>query len=162
MNITLIGMPGSGKSYVGKELADRLGYRLLEMDRVMEATYQKSLPEILEEIGESAFLEEQTNDVLWETSNCSNTVISPGGSIIYSPVAMEHLKMVSKVVYLQVSLATIEKRISNIPRAIIGLKEKSLHQLYEERTELYEHWSDTTVNGDQEAEMVINEILAKD
>ena len=88
MNITLIGMPGSGKSYIGDMLAISLGYSLIELDRVTEEHHHKPLQEVLDTIGEVAFLTEQASDAIDETTGRDNLVISPGGSLMYSPEAM--------------------------------------------------------------------------
>lgn len=155
MNITLIGMPGSGKSFVGKKIAEHLGFKLIELDTLMEERFNLSLPKILENIGEAKFLEEQDKDAILYTQHKDNFVVSPGGSIVYSEKAMQHLKKISKIIYLKTSFETIEKRVAETPRGIIGLKDKTLQKIYAERVVLYEKWADVTLNSEQD----VGEIL---
>jgi shikimate kinase len=158
MNITLIGMPGSGKSYIGEKLAQSPGYTLLELDRVTEQRHQKPLQAVLDQIGEVAFLTEQAHDAIVETTGRVNLVISSGGSIIYSPEAMQHLKAVSKIIYLKTSIETITQRIKEIPRGIVGLHHKTFEELYIERTALYEQYADYIIDADQLSEVIIADI----
>ncbi len=64
MNITLIGMPGSGKSYIGRKLAERLGYACIDLDTVMEKKYSLPLQQILDTQGEEQFLLQQAKDAI--------------------------------------------------------------------------------------------------
>lgn len=164
MNITLIGMPGSGKSYIGEKLAAALGHTLLELDRVTESRHQKPLQQVLDVIGEIAFLEEQAHDAITQTTDKDNLIISPGGSIIYSTEAMRHLKTVSKVIYLKTSIEIIKERIKEVPRGIVGLNNKTFEELYVERTKLYEHWADYILDAEQDSTQIvtiINNVLLK-
>lgn len=157
-NITLIGMPGSGKSYIGRKLSESLGYKLIELDELMEEQFKLPLQQILEKVGEDAFLELQAKDVFLYTNNLNGLVVSPGGSIVYSDGAMKHLKKVSKIIYLKISLETIRERITEIPRGIVGLKEKTLEKLYEERTTLYEKWADIQLDAERNADDIVKDI----
>lgn len=161
MNITLIGMPGSGKTYVGKILAQNLKFGFLDTDNEMEKEYGLNLPEILQRIGERQFLEKEKNILISDTSGTDRLVVSPGGSIVYSATAMEHLKKISTIIYLKTSLLIIENRIGTVPRGIIGVKTKTIAQIFSERSPLYEKWADITVDGNQTAETVTREILSK-
>ncbi len=160
MNITLIGMPGSGKSYVGKILADYLGYTLIELDSILEKEYNLPLQKILDNLGEESFLEKQARDVISNTDVKDKLVVSPGGSIIYTDHAMEHLKKISKIIYLKTNIETLKKRITATPRGIVGLEDKTFEQLYSERVPLYEKWASITVDADQDSRKVVEDILA--
>ena len=154
-------MPGSGKSYIGKKLAKDLGYKLIELDKIMEENFKLPLQQILDKIGERAFLEEQEKDAILCTSYTdteNSLVVSPGGSIVYSEKAMRHLKKVSKIIYLKISLDVVKKRIAETPRGIVGIKEKTLEQLYKERTLLYEKWADVILDAEREASEIIEDI----
>ena len=131
-NITLIGMPASGKSTVGVLLAKRLGYRFLDSDLLIQEQEGRLLKQIIEDEGLSGFLaiEEQVNrDICAE-----RTVIAPGGSVIYGPSAMEHLKEISTVVYLKLGYGDLERRLGNLKDRGVALKDgMTLRELYEER-----------------------------
>lgn len=159
MNITLIGMPGSGKSFVGGKLAERLGYELIELDSLLEEEAGTPLPSIVEEWGRERFLAKQSDDAISYTKGRNDIVVSPGGSIIYSENAMKHLSDISKIIYLESPLHVIERRINEVPRGIIGMDEKSLAQIYAERVPMYEKWSDHTVDAARDADTVVDDIL---
>ena len=144
-NITLIGMPASGKSTVGVLLAKRLGYRFLDSDLLIQEQEGRLLKQIIEDEGLSGFLaiEEQVNrDICAE-----RTVIAPGGSVIYGPSAMEHLKEISTVVYLKLGYGDLERRLGNLKDRGVALKDgMTLRELYEERIPLYEKYADVTID----------------
>ena len=143
-NIVLIGMPGVGKSTVGVILAKVLGYKFLDADLVIQEQEGKLLREIIEEVGTDGFIEveNRVNAGLL----CSKTIIATGGSVIYGKEAMEHLKEIGTVVYLEVSFSTLEKRLSDIKGRGVVLKEgQTLYDLYKERTPLYEKYADVRV-----------------
>ncbi len=144
-NITLIGMPASGKSTVGVLLAKRLGYRFLDSDLLIQEQEGRLLKQIIEDEGLSGFLaiEEQVNrDICAE-----RTVIAPGGSVIYGPSAMEHLKEISTVVYLKLGYGDLERRLGNLKDRGVALKDgMTLRELYEERVPLYEKYADVTID----------------
>ena len=77
----------------------------------------------------------------------TDTVIAPGGSVIYCDEAMEHLKSIGKVIYLKLSLESLSKRLGNLKGRGVLLKDgQSLKDLYEERVPLYEKYADITID----------------
>ena len=119
-NITLIGMPASGKSTIGVLLAKRLGYSFVDVDIVIQEETGKLLKEIIEEQGTEGFLkvEEEINSQL----DVARSVIAPGGSVIYGPAAMEHLKKISTVVYLKLDYSELEQRLGDLKDRGVALK----------------------------------------
>lgn len=146
MNITLIGMSGVGKTRIGSLLSAKLSYRFIDIDRIIEENSGKKLQELIDGLGNEEFLEMEENAIL-NITDTSNTVISPGGSAIYSEKAMNFLKSISTVVFLDASLTEIKRRTSDFfDRGIVGLKEKGLKRLFEERIPLYRKYADITIN----------------
>ncbi len=144
-NITLIGMPASGKSTVGVLLAKRLGYSFVDVDIVIQEQEGRLLKEIIAEEGQEGFLHVE-NRVNAELS-VHNSVIAPGGSVIYGKEAMEHLKKISTVVYLKLSYEAVEERLGNLTDRGVVLKDgMTLKDLYEERIPYYEQYADITVD----------------
>jgi len=135
--ITLIGMPSSGKSTIGKLLAERLKWSFIDLDNLIEKEERTSVNEILEQKGEKELLRLENGYTLRQ--DLSDVVFSPGGSIIYADEAMRKIRKDTITVYLEISLEEIKKRINKHRRkqAIIGLKEKGIAGLYEERTRIY-------------------------
>lgn len=147
MNIILIGMPGAGKSTVGVILAKALGMDFLDSDLAICRETGKTLQEILDQDGLDAFLK------LEEAVVCGlaprHTVIATGGSVPMSQKAMEHLKAQGTVVYLQVELPELSRRLSNITtRGIAFGPGENLETLYEKRVPVYRRWADKTVSAD--------------
>ena len=161
MNITLIGMAGSGKSFVGEKLAKHLGYEFISPDRLLEKEHGVLLQQVLEKLGSECFLDAEAEVVISHTKDKDELLISPGGSMIYRTHAMEHLSAVSEIVYLEVPFETIEQRVGKIPRGIVGLDKMTFRELYESRLPHYEKWGKIRGRGDQPPEKVIEDIISK-
>jgi len=145
MNITLIGMSGVGKSFIGKKLASKLKFNFLDLDKVIEKKFNKTLQQIIDEIGEEKFLEVEEKAIL-SLGKIDNCIICPGGSCVYSKKGMNFLKSISKIVFLNDSLENIKKKAGDISkRGIIGLKNKTFDELFKERFILHKKYSDLKI-----------------
>lgn len=157
MNVTLIGMPGCGKSTIGVLLAKSLGYRFLDTDLLIQEKENRLLSVILEEDGLERFIQIENN--INASVQANRTVIAPGGSVVYGTEAMEHLKKISKTVYLKLSYETVAERLGDLKARGVAMKEHcTLEQLYEERCPLYEKYADIVIEADG---LEIGEILAQ-
>lgn len=144
-NITLIGMPASGKSTVGVLLAKRLGYSFVDTDIVIQEKEGRLLKDIIEQDGLSGFLEVENR--INSELDVVHSVIAPGGSVIYGKEAMEHLKEISTVVYLKLSYHEVKSRLGDLKDRGVALKDgMSLKDLYDERVPYYERYADITVD----------------
>lgn len=144
-NITLIGMPASGKSTVGVLLAKRLGYAFLDTDLLIQQQENRLLKEIIEEEGLNGFLE--IEDRVNAGIQADKTVIAPGGSVIYGAKAMEHLKKISVIVYLKLSYEEVETRLGDLKDRGVALKDgMTLMDLYLERIPYYEKYAHITID----------------
>ena len=144
-NITLIGMPSSGKSTLGVLLAKRLGYSFVDVDIVIQEKEGRLLKEIIAEQGMDGFMEVE-NRINAEL-DVTHSVIAPGGSVIFGKEAMEHYKEISQIVYLKLGLEEVERRIGNVVDRGVVLKEgQTLKDLYEERIPYYEKYADITID----------------
>lgn len=144
-NITLIGMPASGKSTVGVLLAKRLGYSFVDVDILIQEREGRLLKEIIEESGLNGFLdvENRTNAAL----DVHKSVIAPGGSVIYGREAMEHLKEIGIIVYLKLSFEEVSSRLGDLQDRGVALKDgMTLLDLYQERVPYYEQYADITID----------------
>lgn len=145
MNITLIGMPGSGKSTVGQALAKRLGLQFVDVDQVIIRKTGQTLAEILDDVGDAGFrqVEERINAEL----DVQDSVIAPGGSVIYGPRAMAHLRDISTVVYLQVEHDELLRRLGDLhARGVSILPGQTFRDLYNERCPYYERYAHLIVD----------------
>lgn len=148
MNVTLIGMPGAGKSTVGAALARALGYCFLDTDHSIEQVHgNKPLQEIVTSLG-NAFRDIEELIVLKTTNTTplENTIIATGGSVVYGKRAMEHLRRISFVCFLDVPETMLLKRIGGTPRGISsgGL---SFSELFQERRVLYKRYAHAHLDG---------------
>lgn len=144
-NIVLIGMPGSGKSTVGVVLAKKMGYHFVDSDLVIQDRYGKLLHELISEHGVEGFwkIENDVNASL----NLSKTVIATGGSAIYGEGAMEHLRQIANVVYLQLPYEEVEERLGDLNARGVTLQPgQTLKSLYEERVPLYEKYAHMVID----------------
>ena len=143
-NITLIGMPAAGKSTVGVLLAKRLGYNFVDVDIVIQQKTKKLLKQIIAEDGMDGFMavENRINAEL----DVDQSVIAPGGSVIYGKEAMEHLKEISTIVYLKLTYEEVESRLGNlVDRGVVLKNGMTLRDLYNERVPYYEKYADITI-----------------
>jgi shikimate kinase len=148
MNVSLIGMTSVGKSRVGLLLSKRLDYRFIDVDRIIEKQNNQKLQDLIDCLGDSKFLELEEKTILG-IHEVSNSVISLGGSSIYSQKAMGFLKGISRVVFLDASLEEIKRRpVDFSGRGIVGLKEKGLEGLFLERQPLYRRYADIAIAVD--------------
>jgi len=161
-NILLIGMPGSGKSFYGKLLAKKLGFKFIDCDEYIERKEKMTVQKIIDAKGDEQFLkiEEKRN---LELVFLKKHVLAPGGSIVYLEKLMDAFKKSAVIVFLDMSLKIIEKRLANkTTRGIIGLKAKSIKELYKERVPLYKKYADIIVNCSKKSESeIIKEIIKK-
>ena len=144
-NITLIGMPGSGKSTVGVVLAKRLGRRFVDSDLVIQERHGKLLHELITEHGVEGFwqIESDVNASL----DLDNSIIATGGSACYEPEGMQHLQDISTVVYLKLPYEEVEQRLGDLNARGVTLQPgQTLKDLYEERTPLYEKYADIIID----------------
>ena len=133
------------KSTIGVVLAKVLGYDFVDSDLLIQKEEGMLLWQIIEAVGSEGFnaVEERVNSRI--EAECS--VISTGGSVIYGPKAMEHLREISTVVYLKVNCSTLKRRLGDLTKRGVVLKPgQTLNDLYEERTPLYEKYAHVTVN----------------
>ena len=160
--ISLIGMPGSGKSTVGVLIAKRLGLDFIDTDLLIQSRENATLPEIIART-DHQYLRDLEERVLLEMPIHAASVISTGGSVVYSPLVMERLAAQTTVVYLQAQFDTVEYRISLAPdRGIASPGNHTLADVYAERVPLYEQYADITIDVDEDApESIAGHIIAK-
>lgn len=144
-NIILIGMPGAGKSTVGVVLAKKLGYAFVDSDLVIQEKYGRLLHELIKENGVQGFwkIENDVNASL----DTHRSIIATGGSAVYGAEAMEHLRAIGTVVYLQLPYEEVADRLGDLnARGVTLLPGQTLMDLYEERTPLYEKYAHVVIS----------------
>lgn len=150
MVFTFIGMPGSGKSCMGRALASKIKIRALDTDTMIERKYGKKLQQLIDLYGNDGFSKIEEEMLLSIYDNpAKNLLLSTGGSAVYYEKAMEHLRSLGKVIYLKCSYETIEKRLGDFSaRGVILKPGYTLRDLYNERCVLYEKYADYVIDCD--------------
>jgi len=144
-NLTLIGMPGAGKSTTGIILAKNLGLGFFDTDILIQINQQKRLQDILDSKGYLDLRKIEEQEIL--KINIENNVISTGGSAIYSQQAMTHLQSISKIIFLKAGFEVLEKRINNFAtRGIAKAENQTFKELFKERQILYKKYADITID----------------
>ena len=156
-NISLIGMAAAGKSHISYLLSKKTFWHLKEMDDIIQEKYSTSLSELIKKHGNDGF--KQIEEDMTLSISGENNIISTGGSIVYSKKAMQHLKNISLVIYLDTPLESILERIPDpVERGIVLNNNETLEELYRNRKELYEKYSDVKISCSNEKE-ICNQIL---
>jgi shikimate kinase len=144
-NITLIGMPGSGKSTTGVILAKLLSFKFLDTDILIQLNTQRSLQDIVDKEGHIFLRRVEEEEILKIRSE--KTVISTGGSAVYSKKAMAHLSSFSEICFLKADFNVIKKRIRNFDqRGIAKARAQSFYDLFMERQPLYEEYTNMEID----------------
>lgn len=158
-NITLIGMPGAGKSTVGIILAKNCALGFIDTDVLIQINRQKTLQEILDESGYMALRNAEEEEIL--KLNIENHVIATGGSAVYSAKGMKHLLSMSTIVFLEISIEQVRNRVLNIDsRGIARAQDQSLEELYEERQSLYRRYARLTVDANEASQEMLAVTIA--
>ncbi len=142
-NIVLIGMPSSGKSTVGKALAEELNMNFVDTDSLIVEKTGKPITEIFQNSGEAEFrrLEAET---LKEISALQNTVIATGGGAVLKQKNVEYLKQNGRIYFLD---RPLEKLLATADRPLSNDREK-LKKRYEERYGIYSSIADVKIDCD--------------
>ncbi len=161
-NIILIGMPGAGKSTVGVILAKRIGFHFIDTDLIIQAREKCRLQQIIDIQGLEKF--RQIEEQMLLNLHPEHSVIATGGSVIYCEKGLEALGKTGILIYIQVSLTALQKRIADMgQRGLVMAKEQTFKHLYQERTPLYEKFANLTIpcgeiNAEQVAARIEKEI----
>ncbi len=154
-NIYLIGLPGSGKTTVGRSLARFLGLDFIDTDQMIEERTGVSISHIFEIEGEAGFRKRETR-LFEEVSNGARTVISTGGGIILSDANRKLMRQRGQVIYLKASMDILWSRLKNCqnrpllqtpdPQARIAGLMKEREPLYDAQADLIVEVTSETAN----------------
>ncbi|QZY53638.1 shikimate kinase [Crassaminicella profunda] len=156
-NIVLIGMPGCGKTTIGKLLAERLHKKFCDIDEYIEENTKKSIPEIFKD-GESVFRRIERNAVE-EISKKFAMIIATGGGVVKSFSNIQNLKKNGMILFINRPIEEIVADIDISNRPLMKDGKEKLYNLYEERVDLYKKYCDYEVMNDDTLEKVTDKIV---
>lgn len=157
--ITLIGMPGAGKSTVGVLLSRRLAFDFVDSDLLIQVREGRSLQSVLDQRGYLGL--RSIEEAVLLALDPHERVIATGGSAVYSAAAMRHLAAGSRIAWLDVPLAELRRRIRDFDtRGIARRPDQDLEGLFAEREALYARFAQIRIRcGQASQEDVLEEIL---
>jgi len=158
MNIVLIGMPGCGKSFIGRKIAEKNGMKMYDMDSEIEKRESRTISEIFATDGEAYFRNKET-ELMAELSKMDNIIISTGGGIVKNKTNIDIAKKSGKVVFINRSVEDIANDVEIAHRPLLANGPESLYKLYEERISLYTDYADIEVKNDTDADMVAKSVI---
>ena len=139
-------MPGSGKSTVGRMLAQRLRCGFIDTDQLIESSRYRSLQDIVDSDGYET-LRKIEEEILLDIDTRDH-VIATGGSAVYSEKAMAHLRAIGRIIFLYANLASLQQRIHNLgQRGLARRPGQTLAELFAEREALYRNSADLTIES---------------
>ncbi len=164
-SIALIGFMGTGKTAVGKAVAEKLNREFVELDALIEQQAGKSIPELFQQDGEVAFRELEIK-VTKEVSGNKNLVIACGGGIVLNKINIDRLKKESVIVYLTASPRVILKRIldEGEERPLLNVPDQTLRikELLKLRQPFYQRAADIKINTSRtDVDSVAEQIIEK-
>ena len=160
MKIFLVGPMGSGKSKIGKLLSSQLNLNLIDIDREIEAKFEKTIVDIFATEGEQSFRKKEI-DFLTEVNEIEDAVISTGGGIIEASANREILNKEEYVVFLNASVESqFQATKDKTKRPLLNNENprQVLKSLYEHRLELYKSVSNLELSPD----LLSNEDIVKE
>jgi shikimate kinase len=161
MNIYLIGYRCSGKTTIGRSLANQLQWSFIDADEILVEQYQESISEMVTREGWTAFRQKE-KEIIRRLSRCHQHVIATGGGVILDQDNIRVMKSSGTVVWLQASVASIEKRMAydvktgnQRPALTSGELRQEIEKTLQDRLPLYQSAMDLSVRTD---ELAIDEI----
>lgn len=146
-NIVLIGMPGAGKTTIGRKLSKALGRPVLDADdKVVEQT-GRTIKDLFQE-GEDVFRQAETEAVK-TLAAMDGIIISCGGGVAKRPENIGYLQQNGKIFFLNRDLAAIAGSVDKVTRPLLNSAEDRLTELYKERMPLYLKYADYTIPVDE-------------
>jgi shikimate kinase len=144
--VYLVGMPGSGKSTVGPELAARLGVPFVELDAEVQRAAGRTVAEIFQQDGEARFRELEAA-ALSEAATRDPSVVSCGGGVVLEPANRVTLRATGEVVFLSVPLEVLAARVEPAAERPLIRAAGDLERLFSEREPLYREFAAHVVDG---------------
>ncbi len=157
-NLVLIGMPGCGKSSVGRLLSRRLELPLVDTDHLVEMEALRSIPQLFAQEGEEAFREREHAAVL-RAASLRGVVIATGGGVVLREDNMTALARTGLIFFRDRALSAILGE-DHRGRPLVGSGKERLFDLYTQRIDLYRKYAQYTIPHTETAAQAADAIAA--
>lgn len=156
-NIVLIGMPGSGKTTIGKILAEKLKMSFIDLDQYIEEFSGETIAEIFKK-GEDCFRDIETSAInsLYDKEDA---IISTGGGVIKRKENISSLQRKGIIIFIDRPIEEIAKDVDIGSRPLLAGGVERIYELYKERYDLYKEYCDIIVDNTGDIEAVANHII---
>ena len=158
MIVYLVGMPGSGKSTVGEELAGRLGVPFVDLDVEIERRGGRSVSEIFHEDGEAAFRALEAKELVRAATE-DTSVVACGGGVVLEPANRITLRNTGTCVFLDVPIDVLRERVRPSEDRPLIRQAGDLDQLLATRESLYREFAAHVVDGSGDPGSVADAIV---
>lgn len=158
MNVILVGMPGCGKTAVGKRLAKQMALDFFDADEELERYYHRKIPDIFEQDGEAGFRRMETATLLrlFQHDGC---VIATGGGAVTREENMQAAGKHGVIVFINRPVEHILSDIVTAHRPLLAGGAEKLHRLYEERFALYRSYADLEIENTADLNTAVQTIM---
>ena len=160
-HVALIGFMGAGKTTLGAAVAERLGRRLVDLDRELERSLRQTIPKLFEERGEVEFRALEAEVTIGALENERPAVLSLGGGAVETPRIRQALREHTLTVYVEVDLDTAWARTREGDRPL-ARDEDAFRSLYDRRLPLYRECADVTASDPEEVVLAAAGIVAEE
>lgn len=158
-NIVLIGMPGCGKTTIGKILSSRLEYNFVDLDEYIEQISGKTIDQLFNK-GEGYFRALE-REAVGKLSNGENLVIATGGGVVKNYLNIRDLKEKGVIVFIDRPVENIAQDVEVAGRPLLKEGVHKLYELFNERYELYKEYCDYHIVNDKDIEKAIKIIIER-
>ena len=156
-NIILIGMPGCGKTTIGRILSEKLAMNFLDLDEYIVEKYNMTIDDMFK-IGESYFRDRES-EVVRELDRYNNTIIATGGGVIKREINGEILRSCGYVVFIHRLPENILRDVDNLSRTLLKDDVTKIYNLYNERYDLYKKYCHIEVDNNYDIDNTLKELI---
>ena len=149
MNIYLIGMPGCGKSTIGKATAEKTGLPFIDADNIITEKQKMSINDIFAKHGEEYFRNLET-EALRSVSTAENAIIATGGGAVLRQENIDIMKKTGKLIYINTPVETILSQADFSSRPLLKDNAAKIHALYDTRHPIYTSCADIVLDFNED------------
>lgn len=156
-NLVLIGMPGCGKTCIGKLLSEKLNMKFVDLDNYVEYNSGSTIAELFK-LGEDKFRDLETSAVL-KFSKAKSTVISTGGGVIKKTINIEMLRQNGLIIFIDRNINDIILDVDLTTRPLLKEGVQNLYNLYNQRFKIYENSADISIKNDENINDMVEKVI---